>query len=282
MRVQYSRSRSGGRGKHRHIVGSNLDWLQGSCPKDIAPLCFPLAKRKQKSVHDEISANNWIASFRQFSTIEEIHELVQLGGMLQDVQLTQGADAISWNWNAAGCYTSKSAYSYQFEGSITYFDFNSLWKAPAEPKMCFFGWLILHQKTLTAQNLLRRHWPCNWICCLCTSAFEDTNHLLNAETKHLFCQCAFVRDVWTQVHAWQNLAATPFQPMDVSSSWDQINSSGTSSQKQVLRGALLTTWWNVWLERNRRIFQNVSCSVSEVAYLIKQDLDLRKTAFKPP
>ena len=47
-------------------------WLNGCCPKDIAPLCFRLAKRKQRCIQVEFSSNNRIVSFRQFMTVEEI------------------------------------------------------------------------------------------------------------------------------------------------------------------------------------------------------------------
>jgi hypothetical protein len=141
--------------------------------------------------------------------------------------------------------------------------------------MRFFGWLVLHQKTLTAQNLLWRHWPCNWICCLCTCAFEDTNHL--------FSECVFTRQTWSLICQFQNLTPlTSSHSPDVETWWNGTNHVGSKVQMQVIRGSLLTTWWNIWLERNRRIFQNSCLSVNEVAHLIKQDLDLRKLAFKPP
>jgi hypothetical protein len=115
------------------------NWLQNSCPKDIAPLCFKLAKRKQKGVHQELHNNNWLISFRQITSIEEIHELVHLGSMLQGVMLTPRPDDISWNWNGSKVYTSKSAYLFQYQGSFVSLDFSSLWKAPAKPKLKFFG-----------------------------------------------------------------------------------------------------------------------------------------------
>jgi hypothetical protein len=215
------------------------NWLQNSCPKDIAPLCFKLAKRKQKGVHQELHNNNWLISFRQITSIEEIHELVHLGSMLQGVMLTPRPDDISWNWNGSKVYT------------------------------------ILHQKTLTAQNLLRRHWPCNWICSLCTSAFEDTNHL--------FSECPFFKEVWSLVTSWQHLSTNNVGlSVGTSDWWAQIDCMGSKEQKKAIRGALLTTWWNVWLERNRRIFNNISILERAVAYIVKQDLDLRCSAFRPP
>lgn len=174
------------------------NWLQNSCPKDVVPLCFKLAKQKQRNVQKELEGNLWLQSFKQFTTVEEINELVQLGEMLQQIQLNpQVQDDIAWNWNEKGVYTAESAYLAQFQGSFVTHDFISIWKAPAEPKTRFFGWLIIHQKTLTAQSLLRRHQPCNQICNLCKEAFEDTNHL--------FRSCIFFGNVCSLVSAWGGL-----------------------------------------------------------------------------
>ncbi len=46
------------------------------------------------------------------------------------------------------------------------------------------------------------------------------------------------------------------------------------SERKKIIGNLLTTWWHVWLERNRRIFQQRSQSAIQVAFLIKDNIDL--------
>jgi hypothetical protein len=68
----------------------------------------------------------------------------------------------------------------------------------------------------------------------------------------------------------------------VSTWWSGTKFAGSKKDVQLVRGTLLTTWWNIWLKRNRRIFQNSSCSDIEVAYFIKQAIDMRCLAFKPP
>lgn len=194
--------------------------------------------------------------------------------MLQNVHLQQHTnDDIKWNLNESGSYSAKSAYLFQFQGSFSLIDFNSVWRSPAEPKMRFFGWLILHQKTLTAQNLLRRHWPCNWICSLCGEAFEDTNHLFNG--------CSFFRKVWISVCQWQNILGTQ-PPDDIAAWWIDLDQLHPKSFQSKVKGTLLTTWWNVWTERKRRIFQNISSSEDYIARIVKEDLDLRRSAFQPP
>jgi hypothetical protein len=44
-------------------------------------------------------------------------------------------------------------------------------------------------------------------------------------------------------------------------------------QRPSLDGILLYFWWNVWKERNRRIFQHKSLEVAEVASLITNDIN---------
>ena len=71
--------------------------------------------------------------------------------------------------------------------------------------------------------------------------------------------------------------------LDGVSKWcSAIECAGSKDQKKAVRGAMLPTWWNVWLERNKRIFNNITRSEREVAYITKQDLDLLRLAFRPP
>jgi hypothetical protein len=42
---------------------------------------------------------------------------------------------------------------------------------------------------------------------------------------------------------------------------------------------VIYTFWNLWKERNRRIFNNVTESAFQVAARIKDDIEQRKRAF---
>lgn len=131
----------------------------------------------------------------------------------------------------------------------------------------FFGWLVLHQKTLTADNLLRRHWPCDWIYCLCRSVFEDANHLAR--------ECSFTTIVWNLVCSWFGFnQSSSFQLNTFFLEWWEsiLRSVQGERARKTMIGALLTTWWHVWLERNRRIFKNQSQSELQVAFLVKENI----------
>ena len=50
------------------------------------------------------------------------------------------------------------------------------------------------------------------------------------------------------------------------------------SERRRLNGVLIYTFWNVWKERNRRIFDNKIHTVLQVASKIKDDIEQRKRA----
>ncbi|EAZ03574.1 hypothetical protein OsI_25711 [Oryza sativa Indica Group] len=68
------------------------NWLEGLCLKDIAPNLFKLAKRKNRDAFTAIAENDWLHSFRQITDVETIHELVQLGGLLSQIALTENEE----------------------------------------------------------------------------------------------------------------------------------------------------------------------------------------------
>lgn len=159
-----------------------------------------VAIRKNRHVKTEFTNNVWLASFRQITDVEVLHELVQLGSLLHHVELLVNTeDKIEWTQTTDGLYSARSAYHAQFFGTERNKSFKMIWTAEAQSKQRFLGWLILHQKTLTAENLLIRHWPCNWICQLCTEAFEDTDHL--------FRQCKVTKQIWQEVSRQKQIPA---------------------------------------------------------------------------
>jgi hypothetical protein len=80
-----------------------------------------------------------------------------------------------------------------------------VWTAFSEPKCKFFAWLAMHDKMVTADNMLKRNWECNYSCSFCLCIHETTNHLLTG--------CNFTEAIWNLVAARYNLpsyAQLPF------------------------------------------------------------------------
>ena len=138
-----------------------------------------------------------------------------------------------------------------------------IWKAKVEPRCRFFAWTLLHKRILTADNLHKRGWPCNPICCLCNSAPETILHLSK--------DCLFSREVWNKVLSWANL---PFLNGILSDTslydwWTGLRSLCNSQSRRCFDSLLIHFWWNLWLERNNRIFQSQHRNVDQVVVAVK-------------
>ena len=51
------------------------------------------------------------------------------------------------------------------------------------------------------------------------------------------------------------------------------------TERRRLNGVVIYTFWNIWIERNRRIFNNEAETVLQVAARIKENIEQRKRAF---
>lgn len=120
-----------------------------------------------------------------------IVEFVKLWFLVQDIQLNDQPDEITWKWTANG-KSEKSAYLVQCHGSYSQFDTTVIWKAKAEGKQKLHTWLALQDGLPTADNLGIRNWPCNETCVLCDQEPETINHIS--------LKCSFAKQV-----AWNKL-----------------------------------------------------------------------------
>jgi hypothetical protein len=64
-------------------------------------------------------------------------------------------------------------------------------KSKTEPRSKFFTWLALHDRVLTADNMLKKNWPYSETCSFCLCMFETTNHIL--------LECNYTEAVWNIV-----------------------------------------------------------------------------------
>lgn len=243
-------------------------WLNGVTPKNLAPNLYSLARCKHRTVKKELTNLNWIRNLGDLHSQTLLDEFAMLYTALSDVVLTNEDDQIVWKWTPSGQYSAASAYSAQFKGATVPIPTKYLWTAKTEPKCRFFAWLELLQKVQTADNLAKQHYECNPLCSLCYCIQETTNHLLT--------QCNFTEAAWDALTATLPLPdhAKRINNTSIDAWLLSITAVGDRVTRRKLAGILFSFWWQIWKERNRRIFDQREQSFRQVAQLTKDYLQL--------
>ena len=199
--------------------------------------------------------SNWVRDLNfhnaHFSTAH-FREYCDLWHQVSQTRLHQDIpDNITWKLTADGTFRTKSAYEAQFVGSSsTSFD-NLIWKIWAPPKCKIFSWLAIQNRIWTADRLAARGWPHNTNCVLC--------HATQETGIHLFADCRFVKRIWDAMATWAKVeglrpaAGQPFQSVE---DWWTILARLPSNDGKGLRSLIMLVIWEIWLERNARIFKH--------------------------
>ncbi len=120
----------------------------------------------------------------------------------------------------------------------------SHWKIRILLKVKIFVWLVLRRHVSTKDSLLKRGWTGVSSCVLCQDEDETVDHL--------FLGCRVTRSILQG--SLLNLSAL-CRSTTAASLWNaSCLRSGPTRDRELL--GIAAIWWAVWLERNRRIFDN--------------------------
>jgi hypothetical protein len=148
-----------------------------------------------------------------------------------------------------GEYTTSSAYKAQFHDYAANPALAAIWTTWAPPKCKFFAWLILQDRVWTSDRLARRHWDHNPVCPLCRTTPEMAIHLL--------AECRYTHRVWSLLVTWigsQFPPPTRWMPSASTSDWWLQITTVPDTPRKGLRSMTLLVSWEIWKERNNRIF----------------------------
>ncbi|KAL6505387.1 hypothetical protein OROGR_025204 [Orobanche gracilis] len=117
----------------------------------------------------------------------------------------------------------------------------------ATPKARFCLWMALRGRLATKDRMIRFDSSIDPICSFCSQEPEDLNHLL-------FC-CVEIRNMWSSLLSWYGLHCT-------AGTWEEVvifacqNAKGKRPRNRIFKTVFTEFVYAVWMERNRRIFQN--------------------------
>ena len=186
--------------------------------------------------------------------------------LLQNVTLqVDNEDRWLWNLEKSNVYYVGSAYNFLFAQPdvVAPVDVTKLWQKHIPMKVVVFAWRLFRNRLPTKDNLLH----CNVIdinYCLCVygcGSLETANHL--------FLHCSLFGSVWNCILLW--LGISMVAPFEVSDHFTRFVVGGGGSQvwSTMLNVVWFATVWEIWKEKNNKIFKVKNCSIMCIVDKIK-------------
>ncbi|KAM0915717.1 hypothetical protein ACQ4PT_010654 [Festuca glaucescens] len=170
-------------------------WIAGLSVSAIALELLKLVKpsvRKWRSVRDGLALNSWVLDIAGELSVDAIVQYLRLWEAIRAAADARGEedapDSFHWKWSGDGSFSSRSAYSILFHGSIGLTAVPLIWKSFAPLKHRFHAWLALRRRCWTADRRSRRGLPTHTLCPLCDTVDETIDHL----TLH----CTYEHGIW--------------------------------------------------------------------------------------
>ncbi|XP_057760903.1 uncharacterized protein LOC130981324 [Arachis stenosperma] len=167
-----------------------------------------------------------------------------------------------WKFENKGVFSTKSVIqviqSETLSDEITSYSFTSLlWKGFVPPRIELFGWFVLVGRVNIKERLTKLgvNIQSDSTCVLCTKESESA--------EHLFLQCEVTWQVWCNlVRLFRREWVIPGTVKDMFESWWGMHNRQQGHQMWMT--AFFAVIWNIWLERNVRIFKNTRASIGVI------------------
>ena len=211
-----------------------------------------------------VNGEAWKWRRRLFAWEEE--QLGELCLLLQNVILQVNKEE-KWIWNLekSNAYSVRSAYTCQ-SAQIPIVDpveLKLLWQKIVSLKVVVFVWRLLRNRLSTKDNL-RRRGVLHTGSCQCVSSCDSMETV-----NHLCLHCSLFGTVRNCILYWIGLSTAV--PLNVSDHFTQFCFDGGKSQVQ--HTILIVIWfanvWEIWKERNNKIFNDKECSIMQIVDKMK-------------
>ncbi|KAK7245649.1 hypothetical protein RIF29_40497 [Crotalaria pallida] len=139
-----------------------------------------------------------------------------------------------------------------------------IWNSASIAKHRFTFWLMSHNR-LRTKEIVGRFQDIDNTCILCNCANETRDHL--------FFMCEWSKQLIELLGNWIRLEMRFFRYTN----WTRWIRYGFRDKKrhQVVAAMVAAGIYNIWMERNRRIFTNQAKSPQQIFVLVKKELSYR-------
>ncbi|CAL1393225.1 unnamed protein product [Linum trigynum] len=159
-----------------------------------------------------------------------------------------------------------------FAGTVD-LPYKFVWRSLIPSKICNFLWNVFHKRILTLDNLKKRGTSLPNRCALCKQEEESINHI--------FVSCMFAEELWNILKSFIKVVDSVCRATDITDRINSWNKNNPADPAQWTSRVFLHAFcWNVWLERNARIFNELEAPSRVVAFRIGSAIAQCLTAAK--
>jgi hypothetical protein len=164
-----------------------LDWWIGTSPlKDSFPSLFAICGHEAIPVATALQGEGLAIRFRRSFDQESTRQWRELCSLVDEVELVQGKDQISWHLANSGKFSAKSLY-FKLSQGTSVAHFKDMWESKVPLKIKIFSWQLALDRLPSILQIATRHGPATGGCALC-GAPEDA--------AHIFFSCSTGKFVW--------------------------------------------------------------------------------------
>ncbi|XP_021844803.2 uncharacterized protein [Spinacia oleracea] len=162
-----------------------------------------------------------------------------------------------------GKYSIQKMYLHLRQNATTVSWKRIICNSKASPKATFIVWLALQNRLATKERLLKWNMQIDGGCVSCQTQVETL--------EHLFYECIFSKRVWSSVLSKIGVDIT-IQTWQGEIDWEAKKSRGTKPRDKICNMAFVETIYNIWLQRNSKVFKSsidyVDVISSRIVFLI--------------
>ena len=234
----------------------------GDCPlKDAFPDLFVCTTNRNATVASLLlqstsgSRNSWNITFiRNFNDWEVARVASFFECLYSHDSFRNGADCLRWRLKGDGVFDIKSFYSALRGSQPVSFPWKAIWGVRVPRRVAFFTWSAVWGRILTTDNLMRRGYHLAGRCYMCCCEGETICHLL--------LHCLRVMGLWSYVfRSFGFIWVMPKDLTDLLVGWHNWLGKSHSRIWNLIPSCL---FWTIWRERNRRVFEAVECTDSQL------------------
>jgi hypothetical protein len=169
-----STGRDVGNGKKVRLWEDN--WLG---PSSLAILFWPLYRivvEQDKTIADLWDGTELKCTFRRTVSPELYRAWLEVVELVSTIILTDDEDSLLWQFSSQGTYSSQSLYKIINFRGIHFVHVPAVWSIKVPPRVLFFLWLLVNNRTLIRDNLGKRKKIDDRSCLLCKEE-ESVQHL---------------------------------------------------------------------------------------------------------